>query len=144
MKFSVSPVVRVAVKPKDSSQLPKLVEGLKRLAKSDPMVQTFTEESGESIVAGAGELHLEICMKDLKEDHAQIDLIVSDPVVTYRETVLGQCNPEDVFGPDKKRICDQACKQVEPPYKTLSKSPNKHNRLYMWAEKMCEELNCAI
>ena len=39
MKFSVSPVVRVAVEPKDPSQLPKLVEGLKRLAKSDPMVQ---------------------------------------------------------------------------------------------------------
>merc|ERR1712202_65567 len=49
-----------------------LVEGLKRLAKSDPMVLTLTEESGEHIVAGAGELHLEICLKDLEEDHACI------------------------------------------------------------------------
>lgn len=63
MKFSVSPVVRVAVEPKDPQHLPKLVEGLKRLAKSDPMVLCLTEESGEHIVAGAGELHLEICLK---------------------------------------------------------------------------------
>lgn len=52
MKFSVSPVVRVAVEVKNPSDLPKLVEGLKRLAKSDPMVQCLIEESGEHIVAG--------------------------------------------------------------------------------------------
>ena len=52
MKFSVSPVVRVAVEVKNPSDLPKLVEGLKRLAKSDPMVQCSIEESGEHIVAG--------------------------------------------------------------------------------------------
>lgn len=63
MKFSVSPVVRVAVEPKNPADLPKLVEGLKRLAKSDPMVQCINEESGEHIIAGAGELHLEICLK---------------------------------------------------------------------------------
>merc|ERR1711970_1346648 len=83
MKFSVSPVVRVAVEPKNPSDLPKLVEGLKRLSKSDPMVQCFIEESGEHIIAGAGELHLEICLKDLKE---------SDPVVSYRETVSEESN----------------------------------------------------
>merc|ERR1712178_407418 len=70
MKFSVSPVVRVAVECKNPQDLPKLVEGLKRLSKSDPMVQIFMEESGEHIIAGAGELHLEICLKDLEEDHA--------------------------------------------------------------------------
>ena len=68
MKFSVSPVVRVAVEPKVASDLPKLVEGLKRLAKSDPMVQCTIEETGEHIIAGAGELHLEICLKDLQDD----------------------------------------------------------------------------
>ena len=52
MKFSVSPVVRVAVEAKNPADLPKLVEGLKRLAKSDPMVQCSIEESGEHIVAG--------------------------------------------------------------------------------------------
>jgi len=117
MKFSVSPVVRVAVEPKNPADLPKLVEGLKRLAKSDPMVQCIIEESGEHIVAGAGELHLEICLKDLEEDHACIPLKKSDPVVSYRETVSEES--------------DQLC---------LSKSPNKHNRLYMKAIPMPDGL----
>ena len=78
MKFSVSPVVRVAVEAKNPADLPKLVEGLKRLAKSDPMVQCIIEESGEHIIAGAGELHLEICLKDLEEDHACIPLKVRE------------------------------------------------------------------
>jgi elongation factor 2 len=110
MKFSVSPVVRVAVEAKNPADLPKLVEGLKRLAKSDPMVQCIFEESGEHIIAGAGELHLEICLKDLEEDHACIPIKKSDPVVSYRETVQSESN--------------QVC---------LSKSPNKHNRLFMTA-----------
>merc|ERR1719502_1200506 len=68
MKYSVSPVVQQSVRPKNPSDLPKLVEGLKRLSKSDPIVQCTTSESGEHIVAGAGELHLEICLKDLEDD----------------------------------------------------------------------------
>lgn len=121
MKFSVSPVVRVAVECKNPSDLPKLVEGLKRLAKSDPMVQVITEESGEHIVAGAGELHLEICLKDLEEDHACIPIKKSDPVVSYRETVTA--------------VSSIQC---------LAKSPNKHNRLLMRAAPMEEELSVAI
>jgi len=117
MKFSVSPVVRVAVEPKNPQDLPKLVEGLKRLAKSDPMVQCMIEESGEHIIAGAGELHLEICLKDLEEDHAQIPLKKSDPVVSYRETVT-----------------------EESSIMCLSKSPNKHNRLFMKAVPMPDGL----
>lgn len=117
MKFSVSPVVRVAVEPKDPQDLPKLVEGLKRLAKSDPMVLTLTEESGEHIVAGAGELHLEICLKDLEEDHAGIPLKKSDPVVSYRETVASAST-----------------------ITCLSKSPNKHNRLFFTAANFPEGL----
>jgi len=117
MKFSVSPVVRVAVEPKNPADLPKLVEGLKRLSKSDPMVQCIIEESGEHIIAGAGELHLEICLKDLEEDHAQIPLKKSDPVVSYRETVSEESS--------------QMC---------LSKSPNKHNRLFMRAVPMPDGL----
>jgi elongation factor 2 len=117
MKFSVSPVVRVAVEAKNPADLPKLVEGLKRLAKSDPMVQCVIEESGEHIIAGAGELHLEICLKDLEEDHAQIPIKKSDPVVSYRETVAEESN--------------QMC---------LSKSPNKHNRLFMKAVPMPDGL----
>ncbi|XP_076274926.1 elongation factor 2-like [Rhynchophorus ferrugineus] len=62
----------------------KPVEGLKRLAKSDPMVQCVIEEYGEYIIAGAGDLHLEICLKTLEGDHASIEVNLSEPVVSYR------------------------------------------------------------
>jgi len=119
MKFSVSPVVRVAVEVKNSADLPKLVEGLKRLSKSDPLVLIISnEETGENIVAGAGELHLEICLKDLQDDFMKgAPIKISDPVVSYRETVREKSN----------QIC-------------LAKSPNKHNRLFGEAHAMNEEL----
>ncbi|KAI5781446.1 elongation factor 2 [Geopyxis carbonaria] len=118
MKFSVSPVVQVAVEVKNANDLPKLVEGLKRLSKSDPCVLTMISESGEHIVAGAGELHLEICLKDLEEDHAGVPIRVSPPVVSYRETVAGTSS-----------------------ITALSKSPNKHNRLYVIAQPLDEEVS---
>lgn len=122
MKFSVSPIVRVSVETKLASDLPTLVEGLKKLSKSDPMVQIISE-GVDHIIAGAGELHLEICLKDLAEEYCGgIELIKSDPVVSYCETVLGKTQPEI----------------------TLSKSPNKHNRLYMSAQPLGEELAKAI
>merc|ERR1712151_772864 len=117
MKYSVSPVGKVAVKVKDGKELPRLVDGLKKLSKSDPLVVCTTEESGEHIVAGCGELHVEICLKDLREEYAQCEFIVSDPVVSYRETVQNESS--------------QTC---------LAKSPNKHNRLYLIAEPMSDEL----
>ncbi|KAG2679710.1 hypothetical protein I3843_11G064300 [Carya illinoinensis] len=95
MKFSVSPVVRVAVQCKVASDLPKLVEGLKRLAKSDPMVVCSIEESGEHIIAGAGELHLEICLKDLQDDFmGGAEIIKDDPKL--RSKILSE-----EFGWDK-------------------------------------------
>merc|ERR1712025_802623 len=90
MKYSVSPVVNVAVKPKDGKDLPKLVEGLKKLSKSDPLVVCSTEESGEHIIAGCGELHVEICLKDLEEEYAKCEIKKSDPVVTYKESVADE------------------------------------------------------
>lgn len=122
MKYSVSPVVRVAVEPANPAELPKLVEGLKRLSKSDPLVQCSIEETGEHIVAGAGELHLEICLKDLQDDFMNgAKLKISEPVVQLRETVSAES--------------DRTC---------LSKSPNKHNRLYCIAEPMNDELAVEI
>ncbi|KAM0865545.1 hypothetical protein ACQ4PT_043191 [Festuca glaucescens] len=107
---------------KVASDLPKLVEGLKRLAKSDPMVLCSMEESGEHIIAGAGELHLEICLKDLQDDFmGGAEITVSPPVVSFRETVL-----------------EKSCRTV------MSKSPNKHNRLYMEARPLEEGLAEAI
>jgi elongation factor 2 len=121
MKFSVSPVVRVAVEPKSAGDLPKLVEGMKRLSKSDPMVLCYTEESGEHIIAGAGELHLEICLKDLQEDYMGCEVKISPPVVSFRETITSESS--------------QTC---------LSKSPNKHNRLYVTSRPLAEGLSEAI
>jgi len=89
------------------------------LSKSDPLVETRIEETGEHIIAGAGELHLEICLKDLQDDFmGGAELRISEPVVSFRETVTG--------------TSDQDC---------LSKSPNKHNRLYCRAEPFQEGLS---
>merc|ERR1712216_350554 len=122
MKYSVSPVVQQSVRPKNAADLPKLVEGLKRLSKSDPIVQCFSSESGEHIVAGAGELHLEICLKDLEEDFMKgTPIVKGDPVVSFRETVTEESD----------RMC-------------LSKSPNKHNRLFMKARPLSEDLSGKI
>jgi len=121
MKFSVSPVVRVAVKPKKSGEITELVKGLKLVAKTDPCVQVeIDESSGEMIVAGAGELHLEIILNDLREISG-VEIVVSEPVVSYKETVTSPSS--------------QLC---------LVKSANKHNRLWVKAEPMAEGLADAI
>ena len=116
MKYSVSPVVRVAVNAKNPADLPKLVSGLVKMSKADPLVQVINTET-EHIICGSGELHLEICLKDLVEDYAKIEITQSDPVVPYKETVTSKSS----------QIC-------------MAKSPNKHNRLYVIAEPLNEEL----
>mmetsp|Transcript_19347 Transcript_19347/g.44987 ORF Transcript_19347/g.44987 Transcript_19347/m.44987 type:complete len:840 (-) Transcript_19347:48-2567(-) len=121
MKYAVSPVVKVAVKPKDTKDLPKLVEGLKRLSQSDQLVVCTTEGSGEHVIAGCGELHVQVCLRDLQEDFAQCELLTSDPIVTYKETVAGTSS--------------QTC---------LAKSANKLNRVFMVAEPLGEELTKSI
>jgi elongation factor 2 len=63
LKFSVRPVVQVAVEVKEPKDLPKLIEGLKRLSKSDPCVETRVSDTGQHIVACIGELHLEVTLK---------------------------------------------------------------------------------
>jgi len=110
------------VEPKNASDLPKLMEGLKRLAKSDPLVQCFTAPTGEHIVAGAGELHLEICMKDLRDDFMKgAPIKIGRPVVSFCETVRAHTDIDCV-----------------------SKSPNKHNRIYLRAEPLDDKLCLAI
>lgn len=120
LKFSVSPVVRVAVDVVKPSDLRQLIEGMRRLAKSDPMVQCTTDE-GQYVVAGAGELHLEICLKDLETVHAGVPIKKSEPVVRYCETVMA--------------LSEQVC---------LAKSGNKLNRLYMTAQPLPEGLSEAV
>ena len=121
MKYSVSPVVRVAVQPKNPSDLPKLIQGMQRLAKSDPLVLCINDETtGQNIIAGSGELHVEICINDLINDYAQIPIVQSTPIVSYKETV--------------SEVGDE----------TMSKSANKHNRLHVFAEPLVDELCSAI
>jgi elongation factor 2 len=92
------------------------VEGLKRLSKADPCVECSFTDRGEAIVAGAGELHLEICLQDLENDFAKIPIRKSNPVVSYRETVTRE-----------SKVC-------------MTKSANKHNRLFCTAEPLDAEL----
>lgn len=122
MKYSVSPVVRVSVAPVNAADLPKLIDGLKRLAKSDPLVQCIRSETGEIIIAGAGELHLEICIKDLREDFVQgCEIKLGRPVVPFCEAI-----------------------REKSSMTVLAKSSNKHNRISMTAEPLHEDLVAAI
>lgn len=115
MKFSVSPVVRVAVDPVNPGDLAKFIEGLKRLCRSDQLIQCDLDK-GQHILAGAGELHLEICLRDLENIYAKVPIKVSEPLVTYKETVIEQSS--------------QVC---------LAKTANKLNRIFMSAEPLSEE-----
>ena len=80
--------MRVAIEPEDPREMPKLVEGLKMLNQSDPCVETLVQETGEHVILTAGELHLERCLKDLRDRFAKIELTVSPPIVPFRETAI--------------------------------------------------------
>ncbi|XP_068662882.1 elongation factor 2-like [Aristolochia californica] len=87
LKFSVSLVVHIVVQCRVASDLPKLVEGLKWLAKSDHMVVCTIVEGGVNIVAG--DLHFEICLKDMQDYFmGGAEIIVSPPIVSFYETVI--------------------------------------------------------
>lgn len=121
MTFSVSAVVRAAVQTSNPADLPKLLEALRRLGKSDQLLTIQHTTSGEHIVAAAGELHLEIALHDLRDflkDAGAVpeSLKVSDPAVPYLETV------------------------VSSGAQVLSKSGNKLNRIFMKAESLPSEL----
>lgn len=117
MKFSVSPVVKYSVRPKNASDLPKLKEGLLKLSKSDPLSVINFSDNGELTIAGAGELHLEICLNDLKNEYAGVDIVTDEPVVNYIEGIKGECETQK-----------------------MAKSANKHNRIYMTCERLSDEI----
>ncbi|CAF4646780.1 unnamed protein product [Rotaria sp. Silwood1] len=113
LKTNINSIVYVTVEPTNSADLPKLVEGMKCLVQVDPLVQCYTEQSGEHITACVDELHLKNCLEVLERNYACIPIKVSDPVTLYRETVSKESD----------RMC-------------LAKSPNKHNRIYLKAQPM--------
>jgi ribosome assembly protein 1 len=78
----------VAVEPENPSKMPELVQGLRLLNQADPCVEVVVQSTGEHILMTAGELHLERCIKDLRERFAKIDIRVSPPIVPFRETIV--------------------------------------------------------
>lgn len=91
----IAPIVQVAVRPAQLENMGDFMAGLQLLCQADPCAETFLqEENGEHILAVAGELHLEQCLKDLRERYTKsgTDLIVSSPMVPYRETISGEKN----------------------------------------------------
>ena len=112
LKHYSEPVMTVAVEAKNMKDLPKLVEVLRQVAKEDPTVQvSINEETGEHLISGMGELHLEIITGRIKRDKG-VDIITSPPIVVYRETITGRAGPVE------------------------GKSPNRHNRFYIELEPM--------
>ena len=116
LKHYSEPVMTVAVEAKNMKDLPKLVEVLRQVAKEDPTLNvTINEETGEHLIAGMGELHLEIITGRIKRDKG-VEIITSPPIVVYRETPTGVAT------------------NVE------GKSPNRHNRFYVDLEPLPENI----
>ncbi|GHJ88682.1 hypothetical protein NliqN6_5084 [Naganishia liquefaciens] len=87
-----APIVRVALEPENPVDLPKLVEGLRLLNQADPCVEVLVQETGEHVILTAGELHLERCLKDLRERFAKCAITASEAIVPFRETAVKQAD----------------------------------------------------
>ncbi|RLF36734.1 MAG: elongation factor EF-2 [Thermoplasmata archaeon] len=115
------PVVTVAVEAKNTKDLPKLIEVLRTISKADPSIHVeINQETGENLMSGMGELHLEITEYRIKNDYG-IDIVCSEPIVVYRESVA-----------------------KKSPHPFEGKSPNKHNRFYIEVEPLPENIVKAI
>lgn len=106
-------VVKLAVEPFLPAELPKMVEALRKVCKSYPLISTKVEESGEHVLMGPGELAIDCAMHDLRKLYSDIEVKVADPVVTFNETVVETSS-----------------------VKCFSETPNKKNRLTMLAEPL--------
>lgn len=103
----------MACEPLNPSELPKLLEGLRKVSKSYPLATTRVEESGEHIIVGTGELYLDQIIHDLRKLYAEIEIKVSEPFVSICETVLETSS-----------------------FKCYGETPNRKNRLFMIAEPL--------
>jgi elongation factor 2 len=116
------PVVTVAVEPRSMKDLPKFIDALRGLAKADASLQVSTnQETGEALLAGMGELHLEITVYRMQEEQG-IKVKVSEPIVVYRESIESTNSGRPFEG----------------------KSPNRHNRFYIEAEPLPQEVIDAL
>jgi len=115
IKYVSEPVVTIAIEPKHPRELPRLVDAMNRLSIEDPnLVTTVNKETGEYLLSGMGELHLEIAVKFLKDYGGGIEITTSRPIVVYRESVSGQ------------------------GVVAMAKSPNKHSRFWVQIEPLDE------
>ncbi|RLF12659.1 MAG: elongation factor EF-2, partial [Thermoprotei archaeon] len=115
LRYISEPVVTIAIEPKRSSDLPKLVDVLRKVAIEDPTLHVkINEETGEYLLAGMGQLHLEIALWDLKQ-RSGIEVVTSPPIVVYRESIRRSAGPFE------------------------GKSPNKHNRVYVVVEPLNQD-----
>ena len=114
------PVVTKAIEATKASDLPKLIEVLRRVSKEDPTIQIeINEETGEHLMHGMGELHLEVIENRIKTEKG-VDVKTSPPIVVYREAIT------------------KASSEVE------GKSPNKHNKFYFKVEPLSKEIMDAM
>jgi 116 kDa U5 small nuclear ribonucleoprotein component len=88
LSHMTQPVLKVSVEPLVPSELPKMLEGLRKINKSYPLAVTKVEESGEHVILGTGELYLDCVLHDLRKLFSEIEIKVSDPVVRFAETVV--------------------------------------------------------
>ncbi|KAJ1960593.1 Cytoplasmic GTPase/eEF2-like protein (ribosomal biogenesis) [Dipsacomyces acuminosporus] len=99
MHIETHPIVRVALEPRNPQDMGKLARGLELLNQADPCVQVSLQSTGERVLMTAGELHLERCLKDLRERFAQCEIHVSEPIVPFRESIVRQsAQPGVVLG----------------------------------------------
>lgn len=88
VNLQAPPIVRVALETVIPSDMPKLVRGMRLLSQADPCAETFQQSTGEHVILTAGELHLERCLKDLRERFAKVEIQPSEPIVPFRETAV--------------------------------------------------------
>lgn len=88
LKLMATPILRVAVEPENPAHLGQLVHGLKLLNQADASVQVLVQETGEQVLVTTGEVHLQRCIEDLREKYAKVPLLVSEPIVPFRETIV--------------------------------------------------------
>ncbi|ORY44099.1 P-loop containing nucleoside triphosphate hydrolase protein [Rhizoclosmatium globosum] len=88
LRFNTSAVLKIAVEPVNPTELPKMLDGLRKVNRSYPILETEVEESGEHILLGTGELYLDCVLHDLRRLYSEIEIKVSDPVVRFAETVV--------------------------------------------------------
>ena len=129
LRHMTQPVLKVAVEPVNPSELPKMLAGLRNVNKSYPLVTTKVEESGEHVIIGTGELHLDCIMHDLRRVFSEIEIKVSDPVTSFSETVLEtsalKCYADT---PNKKCVCTFLSGSRPALLNAIFQEPPHHDR----------------